>query len=88
VLAPFARENPGNALRLPRPLSNFASSLFVRSRLDEIIERELRDINARERENVGKRAEDSSDATSISSNETDEGFFDRLSRNDIEVGLA
>ncbi len=85
--SPLPVEKPANALTtLPRPASTFASSLFVRSRLDEIIERELRDLNAREL--VAKRSEDSSDATSVSSNETDEGFCDKVPRNEMESGLV
>jgi hypothetical protein len=60
----------------------------VRSRLDEIIEQELRDLNAQELL-LTKRTEDSSDATSISSTETDEGFFDKMpARMEMEAGLG
>ena len=76
--------------------SAFASSLFVRSRLDEIIERELRDLSAREEElgvvvvdtaptTVNTSTDDLSDATSISSTESDEGFFDKMSRHELEA---
>jgi hypothetical protein len=71
--------------------SAFASSLFVRSRLDEIIERELRHLNAREEELAKSNptttsTDDLSDATSITSTESDEGFFDKMSRHEIEAG--
>ena len=70
--------------------------MFVRSRLDEIIERELRDLSAREEElgvvvvdtaptTVNTSTDDLSDATSISSTESDEGFFDKMSRHELEA---
>jgi hypothetical protein len=61
----------------------FATSFFVRSRLDEIIERELRHLNAREEAELAKP---NPSTTSISSTESDEGFFDKMPRHEIEAG--